>query len=215
MQKGMATGHPLFFVYINKLCIPLCSFDFLKMSAKTKFILLVIIMIASSATLRAQRIAITSNLLEDVVLTPNIGVDFVIKDSQSLTFDASYSPYKLASEFYNKRMTVRAGYKWWLNQAFYAHYIGVDAVFSSSEVAVSKFDSKDEYLAIGVGYGYAFILNKRLNLVPHLGVGLAYGKTYEGSDHMIKPGEGVKATFEEGLKPVLTRLGITLQYVLR
>lgn len=185
------------------------------MSKRIKLILIVIMMIAFRAPLSAQRIAITSNLLEDVVLTPNIGVDIVVEDRQSLTFDASVSPYKITPEFYNKRMTFRAGYKFWLNQAFYAHYIGLDAVLSSSDVAVGNFASRDEYIGIGVGYGYAFILNKRLNLVPHLGVGAAYCKTYEGSDHMIKPGEGVKATCSEGLKPILTRLGVTIQYVLR
>ena len=185
------------------------------MSTRIKLILIVIIMIAFRGTLSAQRIAITSNLLEDVVLTPNIGVDIVVEDRQSLTFDASISPYKVTTEFYNKRMTFRAGYKFWFNQAFYAHYVGVDAVLSSSDVALEKVASRDEYFGLGIGYGYSFILNKRLNLVPNVGVGMAYGKTYEGTDHMIKPGEGVQSTYTRGVKPILTRLGITLHYVLR
>ncbi|MBR4883285.1 MAG: DUF3575 domain-containing protein [Bacteroidales bacterium] len=185
------------------------------MSTKIKLILIVIIMIAFRGTLSAQRIALTSNLLEDAVLTPNIGVDIVVEDRQSLTFDASFSPYKVATEFYNKRMTLRAGYKYWLDQALYAHYLGADVVLSSSDVGVGKFNSRDQYVGVGVGYGYSFILGKRWNVAPHIGVGVAYCKTYEGSDHMVKPGEGVEATCSTGIKPIITRMGVTLQYVLR
>lgn len=187
----------------------------MKVSVKIKFIIAVIVLFAAKTTMNAQRIALTSNLLEDVVLTPNIGVDVVIADRQSLTFDTSFSPYKLSPKFHNKRMAFRAGYKYWLNQAFYAHYIGFDALASSSEVGIGKHSFRDEYVGIGVGYGYSFILGKRLNIVPSIGVGVAYGQTFEGYDHMVRPGVGVEATATTGFKPILTRLAVTIQYVLK
>ena len=185
------------------------------MSRNIKFILVAVLFIATWTSASAQRIAVTSNLVEDVVLTPNVGVDIVLADRQSLTFDASYSPYKIAENFHNKRMTFRAGYKYWFNQAMYAHYIGVDAVLSSSDVGVAKFKSKDEYVGVGIGYGYSFILGKRLNLVPNIGVGFAYGNSYDGYDHMLAPGKGVEASVTRGFKPILTRFGVTIQYVLK
>lgn len=184
------------------------------MSTRIKIFFIIVLLLVAKTSLHAQRFAITTNALEDVVLTPNIGVDIVVADKQSLSFDTSYSPYKLAQKFHNKRMTFRAGYKYWLNQAFYAHYIGVDAVLSSSDVGVGNFKSRDEYVGIGVGYGYSFILGKKLNLVPHVGVGLAYGKTYEGYDQMLSPGQGVQAVATPGFKPIITRLGVTINYIL-
>ena len=172
-------------------------------------------MLAVRNPLHAQRIAITSNALEDVVLTPNVGVEIVVADRQSLSFDTSFSPYKIADQFHNKRMTFRAGYKYWFSQALYAHYLGVDAVASSSEVGIGQKQSKDEYFGIGVGYGYSFILGKKLNIVPGIGIGLAYGNRYQGYDHMTSPSQGVQATATPGFKPVLTRLSVTIQYVLR
>ena len=185
------------------------------MSKRIKIIFIIILLIATKTSLNAQRIALTTNLLEDAILTPNIGVDIVVADNQSVTFDASCAPYKLSQQFYNKCMTFRAGYKYWFNQAFYAHYIGVDAVANSSDFKMGNIGSRDEYIALGVGYGYSFILGKRLNLVPSVGVGLAFGQTYDGYDHMVKPGQGVEAVATRVVKPVVTRLGLTLQYVLK
>lgn len=185
------------------------------MSTKIRLVLVVIVLFAAKTSVNAQRIAVTSNLLEDALLTPNAGVDIVVADRQSLSFDASYAPYKLFQNVHNKRMTVRAGYKYWFNQALYAHYIGIDAVVSSSDVRIGKLGSRDEYIGIGVGYGYSIILGKRLNLVPNIGVGIAYGNTYEGYDQMVNVGEGVQATAARGFKPILTRLGVTIQYVLK
>ena len=112
-------------------------------------------------------------------------------------------------------MTFRAGYKYWFNQALYAHYLGVDAVANSSDVKIGNLSGREEYIALGVGYGYSFIIGKKLNLVPHVGVGLAFGQSYDGYDHMIEPGKGVQAVATRGVKPVVTRLGLTLQYVLK
>ena len=184
------------------------------MSTRIKIFLTIILLMVAKTSLHAQRIAVTTNALEDIVLTPNVGVDVVVADRQSITFDASVSPYKIADNFHNKRMTVRVGYKYWFNQAFYAHYVGVDAVLSSSDVGVASFKSRDEYIGVGVGYGYSFILGKRLNLVPHVGIGIAYGKSYDGYDQMLAPGQGVQAVATPGFKPILTRFGITINYVL-
>lgn len=185
------------------------------MSMRIKIIFIIILLLATKTSLNAQRIALTTNLLEDAIVTPNIGVDIVVADNQSISFDASCAPYKLTQQFYNKCMTFRAGYKYWFNQAFYAHYLGVDAVANSSDVKIGNLSGREEYIALGVGYGYSFIIGKKLNLVPHVGVGLAFGQSYDGYDHMIEPGKGVQAVATRGVKPVVTRLGLTLQYVLK
>ena len=184
------------------------------MSLYSKLFVVIILFIMAGTSMNAQRLALTTNLLEDVVVTPNVGIDIVMADRQSLTFDASFAPYNLSSRFSNKCMTFRAGYKFWLNQAFYAHYIGVDAIASSNDMCLGRWTSKDEYVGIGVGYGYSFIISKKLNIVPHIGVGLAYGYSYEGYDHM-DGSQGIQAVATPGFIPILTRFGVTLHYVLR
>ena len=136
----------------------------MKLTVKIRFLLVVILMIAAHISVSAQRVALTTNLFEDAIATPNFGADVVLTDRQSISFDASFAPYKLSEVFHNKCMTFRAGYKFWLNQAFYSHYLGVDFVASSSDVGLMKWNFKDEYVGIGLCYGYAFIINKRLNI---------------------------------------------------
>ena len=75
----------IFFVYIPT------------MSTRVRLIIALILKLAVRNPLHAQRIAITSNALEDVVLTPNVGVEIVVADRLSLSFDTSFSPYKIAT----------------------------------------------------------------------------------------------------------------------
>lgn len=185
------------------------------MSIKIKFIIVAVLLIATKTSVDAQRIALTSNLFEDAILTPNVGVEIVVADRQSLTFDTSFAPYKICEQFHNKQMTFRAGYKYWLNQSLYAHYIGLDAVASSSDFGIGRNDYSNEYVGIGLGYGYSFILTKKLNIVTGVGVGVAYGNSYQGHDHMNSSGQAVEAVATPGFKPILTRLSVTLQYILK
>ena len=180
-----------------------------------KIVITIAFFICAQSQMKAQRMALTSNLLEDALATPNFGVEIVLADRQSLSFDVSCAPYKLTENFHNKKMSFRAGYKFWLTQAFYGHYLCADAVAVSSDVQISGFGSRNEYLGLGVSYGYSYIFSKRWNLIPHVGLGVAYGARYNGTDHMIRPNEGVEATAVMGFTPILTRLGITIQYVLR
>lgn len=180
-----------------------------------KVILILLFITGAKVTVSAQQIALSSNLLDDVVLTPNLGVDIVVSDRQSISFDASYAPYKISSGFHNKSMSFRAGYKFWLNQSFYAHYVGLDAIFTSTDFALANFNYRGEQVGLGVSYGYSFILGKRINLVPHVGVGLAYCTSYDGYDQMINAGTGVQATSTAAIRPIITRLGVTIQYILR
>lgn len=184
------------------------------MPNRVKKMLIMVILTVISTSLSAQRIALTSNLLEDAILTPNVGVDIALADKQSLSFDISYSPWKLSQQFYNKSMTFRAGYKYWFNQAFYAHHLTFDAIATSTDSGVGKYQFKYEYAGIGIGYGYSFIIGKRLNIVPNIGIGVVYGSSYEGNDHMTDEGVGVEATTKKGFSPFITRLGITIQYIL-
>jgi hypothetical protein len=172
-------------------------------------------MIAVNTSMNAQRIALTSNLLEDILVTPNVGVDVVVSDKQSISFDLSTSPYKLSETVHNKCMTFRTSYKFWFNQAFYAHYIGIDAVANSSDIQIGKNNFKDEYVGAGLSYGYSFIIGKRLNLVPSLGLGVAYGKSHEGNDHVDENGIGEMAVTTYGVKPIFTRLAVTIDYILK
>lgn len=184
------------------------------MSIRIKILIAILLVFGAKTSLNAQRIAVTTNILEDVVLTPNIGIDIVVADQQSVSLDASAAPYKLSENMYNKSLTLRVGYKYWFNQAFYSHYAGVDLIASSYDFGLRNYKSKYEYVGLGVGYGYSLIIGKRLNFVPCVGLGLAVGKSYDGHDHMVKPGQGVEAVATTTIKPVITRLGITIQYVL-
>ena len=80
------------------------------MSFGLRMVTIAVMLIASTVSLSAQRIALTTNLLEDAVLTPNFGIDIAVADRQSISFDLSCSPWKLSPQFFNKSMTFRELY---------------------------------------------------------------------------------------------------------
>ena len=185
------------------------------MSTRVKLIVAIFFLVATKTSLNAQRIALTSNLLEDALLTPNFGVELVMADKQTLSLDASIAPYKLSQQLHNKCMTFKVGYKLWFNQSLYAHFMGIDAIASSRDVQVGKLNYRDELVGLGLSYGYSFIIGKRLNLVPSVGAGLAYGRTFDGYDQMVDIGMGEEAVVTQVIRPIITRFGVTLQYVLK
>ncbi len=150
----------------------------MKRTTTIKIVLVAIFSIVSMTSVRAQRVALTSNLLEDVVLAPNLGVEVVFADTQSLFLEATVAPFKLTNHYYNKCLSFRAGYKYWFNQALYAHHLILDGVVTSSESGWGDTALRYEYLGAGLGYGYSFIINERLNLIPSIGVGVAYVRQY-------------------------------------
>ena len=178
-------------------------------------VIAIVVLMSSQTTLRAQRMAVNTNLFEDLILNPNLGIDIVIFDKQTISFDLTYAPFKLTQQYHNQNMSFKAGYKYWFNQAFYAHYIGADVVAMSTDFQVGPFGMRYECLGLGLSYGYSFIINKQLNIVPHIGAGMSCGYRYEGRDQMLDPLRGEKAVPTFAAIPIITRFGVTLQYVIK
>lgn len=116
--------------------------------------------------------------------------------------DVSGCPWRLSKNLSFRQISIRPTYKYWFKQAFYAHYIGIDLLYSAYDIHLKNKFYDGNIIALGIGYGYSFLLNERLNLIPGIGIGVGYNHSRN-------------QTVKSGIKPVLTQAAITLQYVIR
>lgn len=123
---------------------------------------------------KAQRLAVSTDALEWLTVSPNVSVDLVFAQHHAFSLSASASPWKLTPNVYLKHLTISPEYKYWLNMPFYKSYIGGKLLYSSYDICVNKAVHKGNLVGALVDYGYSFIFSKRFNLVPTAGLGVGY-----------------------------------------
>lgn len=148
----------------------------------------------------AQRLSIYSNALELITFSPNIGIQFTPTSHTSYSLDFSYSPWDINNTFSYTKFSVKPEFKYWFSQVSYSHYIGANILLSSYKIDLGKIHKTGDIIALGLTYGYSFIINERWNIIPNIGFGVGYNYDYK-----IQKGDIV---------PTLTKIGVTFEYII-
>lgn len=134
-------------------------------------ILLAILLTAISFNCNAQRVAVSTNAIYWGMLSPNLSVELGLSRHSSVSLEASALPWNINDKFSIAHLSVVPEYKYWFTMPFYGHYTGVNALYSSYQRVKDSVEKTGNIIALGVSYGYAFIINKRWNIVPHIAIG--------------------------------------------
>ncbi len=120
----------------------------------------------------------------------------------TLAFDASCNPFdNIYGNIKATHIAISPEYKYWFKRPNYSHYLGANIITSIYDLSISDHAAKGRMAAIGVTYGYGFILDKHLSLTPSIGVG--YGAFDQANDSSIK------------FYPTVTKLAISLSYIMK
>lgn len=183
---------------------------------------LVGVLIALAFGAQAQRVGIKSNLLTDLTLNPNLGIDFGLAKHWTLELDYEINAWNI-KDHKLKHYVVSPEVRWWYCErwqgSFWAlqllggqYNVGnIPGAFNFLGQEISKLrDHRYEgwYLGAGIGYGYAWPLAKHWNLEAELAVGYAYMKYTEYP--CLPCGDGVKGKHNY---VGLTKLALTLEYL--
>lgn len=147
-------------------------------------LLLLTIVLFSTLTISGQQIAVKNNLLYDLTLTPNIGLEFGLADKSTLHLSAGYNPFEFGEYKRFKHWLVQPEYRYWLCEKFNGTFFGVHLHGGEFSVADLKLpfgfmsqlkEHKYEgyFYGAGLTFGYQWILNKRWSLEAAIGVGYA------------------------------------------
>lgn len=136
----------------------------------------------------AQDVALKTNLINDIALSPNIGVEVGLAPKWTLDMTAEMNLWKVDGRSW-KHLYFQPEARYWFCQRFSGHFIGFHALggiynFGKLNLPFNMLGSNLKELkdkryqgwAVGAGvvYGYAWPLHKHWNIEAALGIGWLY-----------------------------------------
>lgn len=139
---------------------------------------------------KAQKVAVKTNLLYDVTSTINLGVEIGLAPKLTLDLSGNLNPWIFNKNTNSKiqHTMVQPELRYWLCERFKGHFFGahmhwakynvggVDLPFGLTEDTWAKYRYRGDLYGAGVGYGYQWVFKKRWAVEAELGIGYAYLK---------------------------------------
>ena len=177
---------------------------------RTFKIFLIMIGLAVTPALMAQRVAVKTNLLLDGMLAPNFGFELVTGKTTSLSVSMLSFEKCLGNDL--KAIAIQPEYRYWYSsQPMNRGYVGLIGLagFYKGDFGQDTYDGYGG--GLGVSFGYVFNITKRLNLELSTGFGAFYyhQKNYEGD----REPEDLKP--EKGYMLLPFQAGISISYVIK
>ena len=157
-----------------------------------KFIFLLLALLASAHTMKAQEVALKTNLVYDALLTVNLGAEVQFAPRWSLDLSGNLNAWTLDQGKKWKHWMVQPEARYWFCDAMAGHFVAAHALGGQYNVGHIDMGSlnflgtnlknlKDHryqgwYGGLGVAYGYSWILSRHFNIEAELGVGWIYTK---------------------------------------
>ena len=156
---------------------------------KLKFYIPLILGMLFCTNVKAQDVAIKTNLLYDATATVNVGVEVGIAPKWTLDISGNLNAWSTKENSRWRHWLVQPEARYWFCDRFSRHFLGFHALGGQYNVGGIKnnisflgtnfgelTDKRYQGWGVGAGvaYGYAFILGKHWNLELELGVGYVY-----------------------------------------
>lgn len=156
---------------------------------KLKFLIALLFGLLVTMGVKAQNVAIKTNLLYDATATVNLGVEIGLAPKWTLDISGNLNAWNLREDKRWKHWLAQPEARYWFCDRFSRHFIGIHAIGGQYNVGGLKNNisflgtpyknlTTNRYQGWGVGggvaYGYAVLLGKSWNLEFELGVGYIY-----------------------------------------
>ena len=167
------------------------------------------------ATPRQRFFALKTNLLWDAALCANLGFELELWPHWSLDVPVWYSPYDITSRWRIRLLATQPEVRYWLRDAGAGHYFGVHTSvigFNVSFAGDYRYqDPNHAAFGLGIGYGFAFPLDKgrRWSMEAQLGAGYI---SYKWIKYHNTGRNGAEVSHGGGTYWGLTRAGIAISY---
>lgn len=166
----------------------------------------------SAQDLSAQMVAVRTDALKDLLMTPNVGVDLVVGEKYTLGAEVAFNrnPWGL-----KMRMTsVTPEFRYWFSgRPLTRQYVGVVGNITGYNLAWNNVHQGDA-LGLGISFGHVWTLTQRWNidLSGSLGVVGYREKFHYKNDNFTDYGERANA---RGYALLPIKLGVSVVYVIR
>lgn len=149
------------------------------------------LMFAGAISMAAQ-ISVKTNLISDVLLSPNIGVEMKVAPHWSVDLTGQVNFWELSRHHYQwKHWLVQPEARYWLCSPFSGHFFAINASVGEYDIAnlknnVTFLGTKFKDLShhrfqgwgagAGIAYGYSWILARHWNIEAEIGIGWVYSR---------------------------------------
>ena len=147
-----------------------------------------ILLITGVCTVRAQQVALKTNLLYDATTTPNLGLEVGVDKKHTLQVFYGLNPWKFghdSDEKFLKHWVINPEFRYWFCHRFNGSFLGIHAFGGQYDAFGFKppfgwWDELKDYrhegwfVGGGIAYGYQWVLSRHWNFEACLGVGVAY-----------------------------------------
>lgn len=156
---------------------------------KAKSILTAIVLaVFGMARVQAQDVAVKTDLLKDVVLTPTVGVEFGLAPKWTFEVSGSLNAWPVNNRYWKQWMAMPEA-RYWFCQRFAGHFVGIHALggqynfgnlhnnikFLGTDFSHLSDNRYQGWMAgAGIAYGYDWILSRHWNLEAEIGFGWIY-----------------------------------------
>ncbi len=176
-----------------------------------------IIVFFCSAKMFSQQLAIGTDLMLDVLQTPNLGFELVVGERSTLSLNAfgNYKPWGADMQM----LAVQPEYRYYFGgRPMHRMFVGAGTIFASYDITYKSKIYDGAAGGVGLTFGYVFNITNRLNIDAHAGFGLIgyEHKEYYVHDHYEDFMEhGYVRHNATGYYTLPTRIGISLTYIFR
>ena len=164
---------------------------------------------------RQRFFALKTNLLWDAALCANLGFELELWPHWSLDVPVWYSPYDITRRWRIRLLATQPEVRYWLSDAGAGHYFGVHTSVIGFNVS---FDGDFRYqdpnhaaFGLGIGYGFAFHLDKARRWSMEAQIGAGY-LSYKWIKYHNTGRNGAEVSHGSGTYWGLTRAGIAISY---
>lgn len=154
----------------------------------TKCIMALIVLLLGPAAIKAQDVAVKTNLLYDAALTVNLGAEVRLAPKWSFDLSGNLNAWDVNSHKW-KHWLIQPEGRYWFCEGLQGHFVGLHAL--GGEYNVGNIDLnfkmlgtdfrnlKDKryqgwFAGAGIAYGYSWILGKHWNFEAEIGLGWIY-----------------------------------------
>lgn len=177
--------------------------------AMSKFIkILCLVGLISFATqARAQRIALKTNALEWICLSPNAGLEARLTKHLSLNIEGAGSFAKWSDKKLHY-FTLRPELRYWFSGRMQTrHFMGIMPIGTGYDIKLNSTRHKGWGLGLGLTYGYSLVISKHFSIEGTVGAGVL---NYE-EKKFNKTENGEKVHHKFGVFPL--KLAVSAVYV--
>lgn len=172
---------------------------------------MMLLTLAASIPLSAQRVGFKTNALYWLTGTANAGVELRMSRHYTLNLEAAVNPLKFGDyKLHLASFTPEVRY-WFSARPGAGHFVGIMAGATAYDIRLKDTFYYGSAIYAGPTYGYGIVLGRRWNVEGTIGLGLMHvnEKKY-GINELAPVGANHKST-----KPFPLKAGITFTYILR